>query len=123
MLVTGAPLSLGGALVVEGTILLGTGIAYIHEQLSPQEGTYDVRPVAVPQGLVIGEGTDDYVVTVSNESTTIQVMDGSVIFVDQYTNNTITVQANQILTLPSGVPAGFSNLDLQSHISATIHLQ
>ena len=40
MLVTGAPLSLGGALVVEGTILLGTGIAYVIEQLSPQQGTY-----------------------------------------------------------------------------------
>ena len=118
MLVTGAPLSLGGALVVEGTILLGTGIAYIHEQFSPQEGTYDVRPVQVPQGLVMGNGTDDYVVTVSNESTTIQVIDGSVIFVDQYTNNTITVQANQMLMLPSGVPTGFSNLDLQSHLSA-----
>jgi hypothetical protein len=117
MLVTGAPISLGGALVVEGTILLGTGIAYIHEQFSPQEGTYDVRPVQVPQGLVMGNGTDDYVVTVSNESTTIQVIDGSVIFVDQYTNNTITVQANQMLTLPSGVPTGFSNLDLQSQIS------
>jgi hypothetical protein len=117
MLATGAPITLTGALVVEGTILLGTGIAYVIEQLSPQEGTYDVRPVAVPQGLVMGDGTD-YVVTVSNESTTIQVMDGSVIFVDQNTNNTITVQANQMLTLPSGVPTGFSNLDLQSHVSA-----
>ena len=65
----------------------------------------------------MGDGAD-YVVTISNESTTIQVMDGSVIFVDQYTNNTITVQANQMLMLPSGVPTGFSNLDLQSHISA-----
>jgi hypothetical protein len=118
MLVTGAPLSLGGALVVEGTILLGTGIAYIHEQLSPQEGTYDVRPVAVPQGLVMGDGTDDYVVTVTNESTTIQVMDGSVIFVDQYTNSSITVNANQMLTLPSGVQSGFSQQDLQSDVSA-----
>ncbi len=117
MLVTGAPLSLGGALVVEGTILLGTGIAYVIEQLSPQQGTYDVRPVAVPQGLIMGDGTE-YVVIVSNESTTIQVMDGSVIFVDQYTNNTITVQSNQMLTLPSGVLTGFSNLDLQLHISA-----
>ena len=116
MLATGAPITLTGALVVEGTILLGTGIAYVVEQLSPQEGTYDVRPVAVPQGLVIGDGTD-YVVTVSNESTTIQVMDGSVIFIDQYTNNTIIVQANQMLTLPSGVSTGFSNLDLQSYIS------
>ncbi len=67
------PIALTGAAVVEGTMLLGTGIAYIHEQLSPQEGTLDVRPVQVPQGMVMGSGTD-YVVTVSNGSTTIQVM-------------------------------------------------
>ena len=111
------PIALTGAAVVEGTLLLGTGIAYVHEQLSPQEGTCDVRPVQVPQGLVMGAGTD-YVVTVSNGSTTIQVMDGSVIFVDQYTNSAITVQANQVLTLPSGVQAGFSQQDLQSDVSA-----
>jgi hypothetical protein len=111
------PIALTGAAVVEGTLLLGTGIAYVHEQLSPQEGTCDVRPVQVPQGLVMGAGTD-YVVTVSNGSTTIQVIDGSVIFVDQYTNNTITVMANQMLTLPSGVKTGFSVQDLQSDVSA-----
>jgi hypothetical protein len=111
------PIALTGAAVVEGTMLLGTGIAYIHEQLSPQEGTLDVRPVQVPQGMVMGSGTD-YVVTVSNDSTTIQVMDGSVIFVDQYTNNTITVGANQMLTLPSGITTGFTTQDLQSKVSA-----
>ena len=111
------PIALTGAAVVEGSLLLGSGTVYIQEQLSPQEGTCDVRPVQVPQGLVMGAGTD-YVITVSNGTTTIQVMDGSVIFVDQYTNSSITVQANQMLTLPSGVPTGFSNLDLQSHISA-----
>ena len=51
------PIALTGAAVVEGTLLLGTGIAYIHEQLSPQEGTCDVRPVQVPQGMVMGDGT------------------------------------------------------------------
>ena len=114
---TGAPITLTGALVVEGTLLLGTGIAYINEQLSPQEGTYDVRPVQVPQGLVMGEGTD-YVVQVSNGITTIQVMDGSVIFVDQYTNNSITIAADQMLTLPpSQAQVGFSQQDLQSYQS------
>ncbi len=114
---TGAPITLTGALVVEGTLLLGTGIAYINEQLSPQEGTYDVGPVQVPQGLVMGEGTD-YVVQVSNGITTIQVMDGSVIFVDQYTNNSITIAANQMLTLPtSQSQVGFSQQDLQSYQS------
>ena len=111
------PIALTGAAVVEGTLLLGTGIAYIHEQISPQEGTCDVRPIQVPQGLVMGAGTD-YVVTVSSESTTIQVIDGSVIFVDQYTNSSITVGANQMLTLPRGVQTGFSQLDLQSYVSA-----
>jgi hypothetical protein len=111
------PIALTGAAVVEGTLLLGTGIAYIYEQLSPQEGTYDVRPVQVPQGLVMGEGTD-YIVEVSNGSTTIQVIDGSVIFVDQYTNNSITIAANQILALPPGVPTGFSEQDLQVSLSA-----
>jgi hypothetical protein len=117
MATTGAPITLTGALVVEGTILLGTGIAYIHEQLSPQEGTYDVRPVQVPQGLVMGEGTD-YVVQVSNGWTTIQVISGSVIFIDQYTNNSITIAANQMLTLPpSQAQVGFSQQNLQSYKS------
>ncbi len=82
-----------------------------------KQGTCDVRPVQVPQGLVMGDGTD-YVVTVSNGSTTIQVIDGSVIFVDQYTNNSITVSANQMLSLPSGVKTGFSVQDLQVSLSA-----
>lgn len=111
------PIALTGAAVAEGSLLLGSGIAYVHEQLSPQQGTCDVRPVQVPQGLVMGEGTD-YVVTVSNGSTTIQVIDGSVIFVDQYTNNSITVGANQMLALPSGVKTGFSVQDLQVSLSA-----
>ena len=117
MFVTGAPITLGGAVVVEGTLLLGTGIAYIHEQMSPQQGTYDVRPIQVPQGLVMGSGTD-YVVTVSNGTTTIQVIEGSVLFVDQYTNNTITVAANQMLTLSPGVITGFTQQDLQNNVSS-----
>ena len=119
MLVLGEtlPIALTGAAVVEGTLLLGTGIAYVHEQLSPQEGTFNVRPVQVPQGMIMGTG-GDYVVTVSNDSTTVQVMDGSVIFVDQYTNNSITVGANQMLTLSAGVQTGFSQPELQSYVSA-----
>jgi hypothetical protein len=118
MLVLGEtlPIALTGAAVVEGTLLLGSGIAYVHEQLSPQEGTFDVRPVQVPQGLIMGAG-GDYVVTVSNVSTTVQVMDGSVIFVDQYTNSSISVRANQMLTLPAGVQTGFSQPELQTYVS------
>ena len=117
MVVTGAPITLGGAVVVEGTILLGTGIAYLQEQLSPQAGTYDVRPVVVPQGLVMGEGTQ-YVVQVSNGSTIVQVISGSVIFVDKYTNSSITVASNQMLTLPSGVQNGFTAQQLQTMVFA-----
>jgi hypothetical protein len=116
MAVTGAPITLGGALVVEGTILLGSGIAYINEQMSQPDGTYHVRPIETPQGMVMGDGTQ-YVVTVSTVSTTIQVIEGSAIFVDQYTNNTVTVSAGQMLTLPSGVSTGFSQQDLQAKIS------
>jgi hypothetical protein len=115
--VTGAPITLGGALVVEGTLLLGSGIAYVNEQLSPQQGTYDVRPVQVPQGLVMGSGTQ-YVVSIVNGATIIQVIEGSVLFVDQYTNNTVTIQADQMLTLPSGVNTGFTAQELQSYVSA-----
>ena len=116
MIMTGTPITLGGTVIVEGTLLLGTGTAYIHEQLSPQEGTFDVRPVQVPQGLIIGAGTD-YVVEVSSGSTTIQVLDGPVIFVDQYTNNSITLGTNQMLTLPTGILTGFSQQDLQTMVS------
>ena len=111
------PIALTGAAVVEGTLLLGSGIAYVQEQLSPQEGTCDVRPIQIPQGLVMGDGTD-YIVTVSNGSSTIQVISGSVIFVDQYTNSSITINADQVLTLPSGVQSGFSTQDLQSDVSS-----
>jgi hypothetical protein len=119
MLVLGEtlPAALAGAAVVEGTMLLGTGIAYVHEQLSPQEGTLDVKPIQLPQGMVMGSGTD-YVVSVADASTTIQVIDGSVIFVDQYTLNNITVNANQELTLPRGLTAGFSAEDLQAKVSS-----
>jgi hypothetical protein len=119
MLVLGEtlPAALAGAAVVEGTMLLGTGSAYIHEQLCPQEGTLDVRPVQVPQGMVMGSGTD-YVVTVTDASTTIQVIDGSVIFVDQHTKSNITINANQELTLLRGVTAGFSTENLQANVSS-----
>jgi hypothetical protein len=45
-------------------------------------------------------------------------MEGSVLFVDQYTNASITIPAGQMLSLPSGVATGFSQLDLNSKISA-----
>jgi hypothetical protein len=111
------PAAIVAGLVVEGVLLLPTGIAYIHESLSPNSGDCDVRPVMVRQGLVIGSGTD-YVVTVNDSGTTIQVMEGSVIFVDRYTNDAITVITGQKLTLPTGVQTGFSQQELLSDVSA-----
>jgi hypothetical protein len=111
------PAALAAGIVVEGVLLLPTGIAYIQERLSSQSGTYDVRPVEVPQGLAMGDGTN-YVVTVNDSATTIQVLSGSVIFVDRYTNNSVTIEPNQMLTLPSGQLNGFSEQDLQSDLSS-----
>ncbi len=89
------PLAAVHAVVVEGVVFLSQGTTYMKEAY--RQGT--LRPVEVPQGLVVGDGTE-YVVTVSGATTTVQVIDGSVLFIDQFTNNTVTVGANQMLTLP-----------------------
>ncbi|MGA3059384.1 MAG: hypothetical protein ABSD92_03340 [Candidatus Bathyarchaeia archaeon] len=97
-------------LVVEGGVfLIHYGSAYINERNS--------HLVQVPQGVIAGENTK-YVVNVSNGMTTVQVVDGPVYFVDPVTNNTITVDSNQMLTLSQGGQSGFSEQDLQSDLSA-----
>lgn len=110
------PVALTGAAVVEGTLLLASGAAYIHEQLSPQQGTCDMKPVQIPQGLLMGSGTD-YQITVTNGTTTVQVISGFVIYVDQYTNSSITLAPDQVLTLPAGVSTGFSQQELLNNVS------
>ena len=120
MAATGAPITLGGAIVIEGTLLLESGIAYITEQMSPQEGTYNVRPIVVPQGLVLGEGTQ-YIVKVIKESTTIQVLYGKAIFIDQYSNNSIPILANQMLTLPADTNIQELPSEISSFDSSTIN--
>ena len=42
----------------------------------------------------------------------------SVVFIDPVTSNTITVQSNQVLTLPPAQQNGFSNDELQSYVSS-----
>jgi hypothetical protein len=98
------------ALVVEGGVfLIHYGTAYINERNS--------HLVQVPQGVIAGENTK-YVVNVSDGVTTVQVIDGPVYFIDPITNNTITVDTNQMLTLPPAGQSGFSEQDLQSDVSA-----
>jgi hypothetical protein len=104
------PLATAVGIVVEGGVfLIQYGTAYIQERNS--------HLVQVPQGLLVGENTE-YIVDVSNAATTVQVLEGPVVFVDTVTNNTIIVDTNQMLTLPTGVQSGFNKQDLQSDISA-----
>ena len=103
-------LSLAVAVVVEGGVFLITnGIAYIKETTS--------HLVAVPQGALAGLNTE-YVVNVSsNGTTTVQVINGPVIFMDPSTNNTVTINTNQMLTLPPATQSGFSAQNLHSDVS------
>ena len=96
------------AIVVEGGVfLIHYGQAYIQETRSHVMG--------IPQGLLAGQNTK-YIVDVSDTSTSVHVIDGPVVFIDPVTNNTISISANQVLTLPSR-QGGFSEQDLQSDVS------
>jgi hypothetical protein len=98
------------ALVIEGgAFLIPNGVAYIKETES--------HLVVAPQGALAGENTE-YTVNVSGSETVVQVIDGPVVFIDPITNNTVTVNTNQVLTLPAGQQNGFSSQDLQSDISS-----
>ena len=95
-------------IVVEGGVfLIHYGQAYIQETRS--------HVVRVSQGLLAGQNTK-YVVDVSDSSTTVQVIEGPVVFIDPVTNNTVTVDSGQMLTLPTG-QTGFSQQSLQSDVS------
>jgi hypothetical protein len=97
-------------IVVEGGVfLLHYGTAYFSES--------NPHLVQVPQGAIVGEKTE-YVVNVSDGVTTVQVIDGPVYFIDPITNNTITVDSNQMLTLPPAGQNGYSQQDLQSDVSS-----
>jgi hypothetical protein len=98
------------AIVVEGGVfVLHHGTAYMNEHYP--------HLFQVPQGVIAG-GKTEYVVNVSDGVTTVQVIDGPVYFIDPVTNNTITIDTNQMLTLPPAGQSGFSEQDLQSDVSA-----
>jgi hypothetical protein len=98
------------AIVVEGGVfVLHHGTAYMNEHYP--------HLFQVPQGVIAG-GKTEYVVNVSDGVTTVQVIDGPVYFIDPITNNTKTVNSNQMLTLPPAGQSGFSEQDLQSDVSA-----
>jgi hypothetical protein len=114
LLLTGAisPYVLGAEVLVHGGIILvHYGKAYIKENGYPQL-------LQVPQGFLQGENTEYAISVDSNGATVVQVIEGPVVFLDPVTNNTVTVESNQMLTLPIGVQTGFSEQDLQSDISS-----
>ena len=102
--------ALAVSIVVEGGVfVLNQGIAYMNEN--------NPHLIQIPQGLLAGENTQ-YVVNVTDATTTVQVIDGPVYFIDPATNNTITVDSNQMLTLPQAGQSGFSEQQLQSDVSS-----
>jgi hypothetical protein len=103
------PLAAAVAFAVEGGVfLIHYGTAYIRET--------NPHIIEVPQGIITGQGTQ-YVVNVTDTATTLHVIDGSAVFIDPVTNNTITIDANQMLTLPSAGQSGFTEQNLQSDVS------
>ncbi|MGD0451412.1 MAG: zinc-ribbon domain-containing protein [Candidatus Bathyarchaeia archaeon] len=98
------------AVVVEGGVyLLHHGSVYVDESVS--------HLVDIAQGVLAGLGTE-YVVNVSSDGTaTVQVISGSVAFIDPITNNTITVGTDQLLTLPPKQQSGFTTQELQNDVS------
>jgi hypothetical protein len=99
------------ALFVEGgAFLIPNGVAYVKETVS--------HFLAVPQGGLAGDNTEYTVNVSSNGTTLVQVINGPVIFMDPVTNNTVTVETNQALTLPALQQSGFTESQLQSYVSA-----
>jgi hypothetical protein len=92
-----------------GAFLIPNGVAYIEETVS--------HLIAVPQGALAGQNTEYTVNVFSNGTTLVKVIDGPVIFMDPYSNNTVTVVTNQVLTLPPAQASGFTESELQSYVS------
>ena len=98
-----------GLIIEGGAFLIPNGIAYVKETVS--------HLLVVPQGGLIG-GNTEYTVSVSEDgTTTVQVIDGPVYFLDPVTNNTVTVNSNQELALPPAQAGGFSQTELQGDVS------
>ncbi|HMK94591.1 MAG TPA: zinc ribbon domain-containing protein [Candidatus Limnocylindrales bacterium] len=107
------PIGLAAAvsLFVEGgAFLIPNGVAYVKETVS--------HLIVVPQGALAGDDTEYTVNVFTNGTTMVQVLEGPVYFMDPVTNNTLTVDSNQVLTLPPADSSGFTNAELQSDFSA-----
>ncbi len=98
-----------GLFIEGGAFVIPNGVAYVKETVS--------HLIVVPQGAVAGQNTEYIVNVFSNGTTQIQVLGGPVIFMDPATNNTVTVQTNQVLTLPRAQVGGFTESQLQSYVS------
>ena len=99
-----------GLFIEGGAFLIPNGVAYVKETVS--------HLIAVPQGALAGENTEYTVNVFSNGTTTVQVINGPVYFMDPITNSTVVVNTNQVLTLPPAQQNGFSTQELQSDVSA-----
>ncbi len=95
-----------GLIVEGGAFVIPNGVAYIKETIS--------HLIAVPQGGIAGENTEYTVSVASDGTTTVQVLDGPVYFMDPISNSTVTVNTNQVLTLPPAQQNGFTTEELQS---------
>ena len=99
-----------GLIIEGGAFLVPNGIAYIKETVS--------HLLVVPQGAIAGGNTEYTVSVTADGTTTVQVLDGPVYFMDPVSNNTITVNTNQMLTLPAAQQNGFTTQELQSDVSS-----
>jgi hypothetical protein len=102
--------------VVEGIIYLLEGTGHFLGEHFANTDTYYAEPIAISQGYLIPMGTE-YIVSVSNQGTTINVITGPLVFLDWKSGNTVQLESGQSLTLPNAGQSGFSSQDLQNKVS------
>jgi hypothetical protein len=105
------------AIVVDGLIFVGEGgLGHFDFFSDSQNGVGHVEPVVVPQGFIVSASDPEFTVSVSNQTTILQVLSGAVAFLDPVTNNTVTIGQGQMLTLPN--QQGFTQQELNSDTSS-----
>jgi hypothetical protein len=102
-------------IVVDGLIFLLEGAGHFVSSSNSQDETYHVEPIVVPQGYLVPFPDPEFTVNVSNETTIVQVLNGSVAYLDPVTSNSVIIGPNQTLTLPN--QQGFSQQELNADIS------
>jgi hypothetical protein len=109
---TGAtnPYLLGAEVLIHGGILL---VRYGNIHI--KDTTIYKQIVQFPQGFLQGSGTE-YDLSVTSAKSVVQVISGRVIFLDPATNNSISLDAYQTLTLPN--QQGFTQQELNSDTSS-----